>query len=362
MKFAGDLTLAYRVCLWSRLANRILLPLATFNAKDADSLYKGVRKIKWLDHMKSKGSFVVDFSGVSPTIKNSQFGALKVKDAICDQIREKKGARPDIDKENPDIRVNVFLKDKEATISIDLSGDSLHRRGYRTMPGAAPLKENLAAAILYRSNWLEFAKENKPLCDPMCGSGTILIEGAMMALDYAPGLLRKSFGFSKWLGHDQKVWDKLLSEAKERHQKGTQNFQGMICGSDIDPKVVSIARGHIKAAGLKNVIKISIKDIKEISPSVYGVTTPGLLVANPPYGKRLSELEDLSGLYKVFGKVLRESFLDWEMVMLTGNPDLGKVMGIRSHKRYNFFNGTIPCKLLLFNIIPPMFWREYKGA
>ena len=210
VKFVGDIILAYRVCLWSRLANRVLLVLATFNAEDADSLYHGVHRIKWLNHLRPDGSFVIDFVGISPTIKNSHFGALKVKDAIVDQIREATGKRPDINKEEPDLRINVYLYHEIATVSIDLSGESLHRRGYRSCPGAAPLKENLAAAILYRSRWPEFAKLGKPLFDPMCGSGTILIEAAMMAQDYAPGLLRKNFGFSKWLGHDRALWQKLL--------------------------------------------------------------------------------------------------------------------------------------------------------
>ncbi len=361
VKFTGDMTLAYRVCLWSRLANRVLLVLATFNAEDADSLYQEIQKIKWLHHLRAEGSLVVDFAGISPTIKNSHFGALKVKDAIVDQIRDATGKRPDVEKEEPDLRVNVYLYHELATVSIDLSGDSLHRRGYRTCPGSAPLKENLAAAILYRSGWLEGAKSGKVLFDPMCGSGTILIEAAMIAQDYAPGLLRKSFGFSHWLGHDHVAWEKIQAEAKERHLKGAQNFKTIIYGSDVDPDIIAMAKIHISNAGLANTIRVAVDEVKEATPTKYKITQPGVIVTNPPYGKRLSEEESLTGLYSDFGLVLRKNFINWEVAMFTGNPDLGKTMGVRAYKSYNFFNGTIPCKLLLFRITPEMFWREYKG-
>ena len=361
VKFTGDLTLAYRVCLWSRLANRILLPLAEFQVASAEDLYEGVRRIIWLEHLKPENSLVIDFTGVSLAIKNSHFGALKVKDAIVDQIREIAGKRPNIDKEQPDIRLNVYLYHEVATISIDLSGESLHRRGYRICPGAAPLKENLAAAVLSRSGWMKFASEGKPLFDPMCGSGTLLIEAAMIAQDYAPGLLRNSFGFDQWLHHDQGVWQQLQDEARDRHNIGRSKCRARIYGSDTDPEVVAAVSLHIQRADLEQMIKVTAHEIQEISPAQFKLTAPGIIVTNPPYGKRLQEEEGLGVLYRDFGRVLRENFLGWEMAMLTGNPELGKTMGIRAYKQYSFFNGTLPCKLLLFHIVPPMFWREYKG-
>jgi len=364
VKFVGDLALAYHACLWSRLANRILLPLAEFSAENADALYEGIRRVKWLEHLHPDNSLIVDFAGVSQEINNSHFGALKVKDAIVDQIRELTGKRPNIDKENPDMRINVYLYHDVATVSIDLSGESLHRRGYRINPGAAPLKENLAAAILYRSNWPEFALQGKPLFDPMCGSGTILIEAAMIAQDYAPGLLRKSFGFNKWLNHDRGVWKKIWDEAVERRKQGAQNFKVAVCGCDSDQKAISIAEEHINNAGLSKVIKIKVGEVGQIAPSDFHMDHPGIVVTNPPYGKRLHDEdgEDLSGLYRDFGAVLRRNFLNWDVAMLTGEPEFGKTMGIRSHKQYSFFNGTIPCKLLLFHVDLEMFWREYKGG
>ena len=361
VKFAGDLTLAYRACLWSRLANRILLPLSEFNAENAIALYDGVRKIKWLDHLRPTDTFVVDFAGTSPTIKNSHFGALKVKDAIVDQIRERIGTRPNINKEDPDLRINVYLYHETATVSIDLSGASLHRRGYRGEAGEAPLKENLAAAILYRTKWLEFAKLGKPLLDPMCGSGTILIEAAMMAQDYAPGLLRKYFGFSRWLHHEPRIWKDLCEEARQRRKLGAEQLHAEIRGYDTDPKMVGIARRNIANADLENIIDVTVKEINKFTPPTHHGNQYGIIVTNPPYGERLHDTEDLTQFYKDFGAVLRERFLNWEVAMLAGNPDLGKAMGIHSHKQYNFFNGSIPCKLILFHLVESNFYRRREA-
>lgn len=361
VSFVGELSVAYRACLWSRLANRVLLPLANFNVESAEDLYEGVCDIKWLDHLQQPtDSLAVDFAGLSSAIQHSHFGALKVKDAIVDQIRERTGDRPNIDKENPDIRINVYLYNDIATVSIDLSGDSLHRRGYRRSPGAAPLKENLAAAILYRSGWTKYAEQEKPLLDPMCGSGTILIEAAMIAQDYAPGLLRESFGFTNWRNHDRSGWKKLWEEAKERRAQGARKFKANIYGCDVDSEVVAATKSYVRNADLTQVIKVNVCDVKDVMPPEGNKS--GLIVTNPPYGVRLYDEESLADLYSDFGATLRENFLNWDVALLTGNPSLGKTMGIRSHKQYNFFNGAIPCKLLMFNVVESMFWREYKGG
>ena len=360
VKFFGELTLAYRACLWSRLANRVLFPLSEFNAPNAGALYDGISKIRWLEHLRPTDSFVVDFAGTSPDINNSHFGALKVKDAIVDQIRKATGNRPNIDKTNPDLRINVYLHNDIATTSIDLSGKSLHRRGYREESGAAPLKENLAAAILYRSKWVDFAKEGKPLLDPMCGSGTILIEAAMMAQDYAPGLLRNSFGFNKWLHHQPHVWKSLRDEAQERHNVGIKQLKAEIRGYDTSPKMAGIARRNIAKANLDKTIDVTVKAIDKFTPPTHHGNQYGIIVTNPPYGERLNDAQDLTQLYRDFGTVLRERFVNWEMAMLAGNPELGKALGIHSHKQYNFFNGTIPCKLLLFHLNEENFYRQRK--
>lgn len=357
VKFVGNLALAYRACLWSRLANRILLPLSEFNAPNAATLYDGIRNIKWLEHLRPTNSFIVDFIGTSPEIKNSHFGALKVKDAIVDQIREHTGIRPNVNKENPDLRINIYLYNNIATVSIDLSGNSLHQRGYREESGIAPIKENLAAAILYRSKWLDFAQQGKPLLDPMCGSGTILIEATMMAQDHAPGLLRTNFGFNKWLNHEPQTWHNLLQEAKERRAQGTQQLKAEIRGYDTSPKMVGIARRNVANAKLDNIIDVTVKEVAKFTPPTHHGNQYGIIVTNPPYGERLQNVEELKQFYHDFGSVLRERFLNWEMAMLTGNPTLGKELRIHSHKQYSFFNGTIPCKLLLFQITEPNLYR-----
>lgn len=350
VEFSGDLTLAYRICLWSRLANRILLPLAKVDAKNADLLYKNIRKINWLEHLRPVDTLVIDFAGTSRTINNSHFGALKVKDAIVDQFREKTGQRPTIDKENPALRINVYLYNDIATISVDLSGESLHRRGYRGSAGFAPLKENLAAAILYRANWPKLAKEGKTLLDPMCGSGTILIEAAMMAADIAPGLLRKSFGFTHWLKHNESIWHDLLLGAKARREKGLLNLNLEIRGYDSDLRAISNARSNIKRAGLDDVISVVSKELSKFTPPTHYGKKVGIIVTNPPYGERLGDAKKIISLYSDFGQILRERFTDWEVAVLTSNPELANAIRLYAHKRYSFFNGAIPCKLFLFKI------------
>jgi 23S rRNA (guanine2445-N2)-methyltransferase / 23S rRNA (guanine2069-N7)-methyltransferase len=218
--FEGDLALAYRVCLWSRLASRILLPLAEFDAADDSALYHGVRQIDWLRHLTPEGTLAVDANLFASAMTHERYAEQRVKDAIVDQIRDAHGVRPSVDTVQPDLRVNVVVKRDRATLSLDLSGASLHRRGWRREQGAAPLKENLACAVLLRAGWPETARAGGSLLDPMCGSGTLLIEGARMAADFAPGLQREHFGFLRWRGHDPAIWDRLLAEALQRADQG----------------------------------------------------------------------------------------------------------------------------------------------
>ncbi len=358
--FSGGLALAYRVCLWSRLAHRVLLQLAICNAEDALALYEGIKKIDWQDHLRVTDSFVVDFLGTSTIINNSLFGAQRVKDAIADYFIDHCGLRPSVNKVQPDLRINVHLHDEFATVSLDLAGESLHRRGYRQISGIAPLKETLAAAILYRSNWPQFCFQ-KPLFDPMCGSGTILIEAAMMAQDCAPGIFREKFGFSHWLNHDAMLWKDLQNEARERRLQGMRNFAStVIWGSDSDAKIVDLANEFMERAGFGDAIKIEKRDVDTIMPRFHTLNRPGLIIANPPYGKRMQGKhgEDLTTLYRCLGKQLREHFIGWEVAIFTGNPELCKNLYLRPQRQYNFFNGTIPCKLILFNIREDNFWHE----
>lgn len=345
----GTLETAYRLCLWSRLANRVLLVLTRFPVRSADELYAGIQTIDWRDHLDSKGTLAIDFSGTCKAIDNTHFGALKVKDAIVDALRDRMGNRPSVEKRNPDIRVNVHLRRDEATVSLDLSGTSLHQRGYRLQQGAAPLKENLAAAILLRANWPELAKQGYALSDPMCGMGTFLIEGAMMAADVAPGLKREYWGFNGWQSHVPSIWSRLLEEAQQRAEKGLQQEPLWIRGYEADPRLIQPARNNIARAGLADWVKVYQGELATFAPSP-DKGQPGLLICNPPYGERLGDEASLLYLYQHLGERMRSQCLGWQAGVFTGAPQLGRRMGIRSHKQYAFFNGAIPCRLLMFDV------------
>jgi 23S rRNA (guanine2445-N2)-methyltransferase / 23S rRNA (guanine2069-N7)-methyltransferase len=347
--FKGFLETAYRVCLWSRLANRILLPLEHFTALTPDDLYDRVRSmVNWHDHVETDGYLAVDFTARNSNGFHSHYAALRVKDAIVDQFKERFGNRPSVDTAIPDIRVNVYMKQNQATLSLDLSGDSLHKRGYRVEGGAAPLKENLAAAILIRAGWPDIAQKGGTLIDPMCGSGTLLIEAAMMAFDVAPGLGRKYFGFLKWKQHDQVVWKNLLDEAIEREERGTEGREVLFFGFDADKQVITQARSNASSAGLLEFIQFYCRDLDTLKAP--GISESGLVIANPPYGERMGEKESLESLYHCLGERLKEGFSGWRASVFTANPNLAKHMGIRAKKQYKFFNGALSCKLLNFEI------------
>ncbi|WP_339510334.1 bifunctional 23S rRNA (guanine(2069)-N(7))-methyltransferase RlmK/23S rRNA (guanine(2445)-N(2))-methyltransferase RlmL [Pseudomonas sp. RL_15y_Pfl2_60] len=345
---------AYRLCLWSRLANRVLLVLKRFPVKDAQSMYEGVLEVDWYEHMEPNGTLAVEFSGNGSGIDNTHFGALKVKDAIVDKLRQKDGTRPSVDKLNPDLRIHLRLDRGEAILSLDLSGHSLHQRGYRLQQGAAPLKENLAAAVLIRAGWPRIAAEGGALADPMCGVGTFLVEAAMMAADVAPNLTREQWGFSKWLGHVPAIWKKLQAEAQERADIGMAKPPLWIRGYEADPRLIQPAKNNIDRAGLSHWIKVYQGEVATFEPRP-DQNQKGLVICNPPYGERLGDEASLLYLYQNLGERLRQACMGWEAAVFTGAPDLGKRMGIRSHKQYAFWNGALPCKLLLIKVQPEQF-------
>lgn len=351
--FAGMET-AYRLCLWSRLANRVLLVLARFPVSNAETLYEGVKAVDWSEHLDAGGSLAVEFSGRGAGIDNTHFGALKVKDAIVDRLRAQFGQRPSVDKDNPDLRVHLRLDKGEAVLSIDLSGHSLHQRGYRLQQGAAPLKENLAAAILIRAGWPRIAAEGGALADPMCGVGTFLVEAGLMAADVAPNLKRQQWGFSRWLGHVPAVWNRLHAEAEERARIGLSKPPLWIRGYEADPRLIQPARNNIERAGLGEWVRIYQGELATFEPRT-DKGQAGLVVCNPPYGERLGDEASLLYLYQNLGERLRQACMGWEAAIFTGAPELGKRMGIRSHKQYALFNGALPCKLLLLQVRPDQF-------
>lgn len=346
--FEGSLAIGYRACLWSRLASRILLPLTHFPASSPEELYAGVQTMPWKEHLDPDGTIAVDLTTSQSAITHSHYGALKVKDAVVDQLRDEFGIRPSVDTAQPDIRINVYLLRDVATVSLDLSGESLHRRGYRTHTVQAPLKENLAAAILIRAHWPAIAKQAGMLVDLMCGSGTLPIEGAMIAADIAPGLAREYFGFLHWKQHDTPVWAELLDEAHQRRETGLAQLPP-IHGYDHDPLAIRAARDNIKRAGLGNLIVAQQRELDACTPEE---TPTGLVLANPPYGERLGPGSELPALYAEIGTQFKKCFPGWRGAVFTGNPELGKVMGLRAGKMHTLYNGAIECKLLHFEITP----------
>lgn len=360
--FDATLEAAYRICLWSRLANHILLPLATVDAISIPSLLKKIQDLPWSDHMSEQHTFKIDFSGQSTLIHHTLYGSQLIKDGIVDYFRAHTRVRPNIDTLNPDIVINAHLYGDKLTLSLDLSGQSLHKRGYRSTAGDAPLKENLAAAILYRCGYPEHWQDLTYVVDPMCGTGTLLIEAALIATDTAPGLLRSSFGFSAWKQHDAALWARLYSEAEERRMTGMKRAVPGFLGYDASPRAIVQAREHIANAALTDLISVSVRELNNLAPPTHLGAKPGLLLTNPPYGERLGDDDALRPLYQHLGSKLRESFEGWSVALFTGNPDLGKATGIRAKKQYAFWNGSIPCKLLLMDILPAWYMRGRQPA
>jgi 23S rRNA (guanine2445-N2)-methyltransferase / 23S rRNA (guanine2069-N7)-methyltransferase len=346
--FSGPLGIAYRACLWSRLASRVLMPLAEFDAADGDALYAGVQAIDWSRHMAAHSTMAVDSVTSQSKLTHSQYIALRVKDAVVDQFRDRSGSRPDIDTDEPDLRLNLRLKKDRATLSLDLSGSPLHRRGWREEQGEAPLKENLAAAILLRARWPEIYAQGGSLLDPMCGSGTLLIEGALMAADVAPGLRREYFGLLGWIGHDIPLWRGLLDEAKARAEAGLRSLRPCFFGSDADPRMVQTAKRNAQSAGIAGFLHLDRRDAAHAEPPPE--TPLGLVVTNPPYGERLGDRAELPGLYGELGQALRDRFQGWRAAVLAGDEELGRALKLRADKRYALYNGALETVLLTFEL------------
>ena len=348
--FDGSRALAYSACLWSRLSNRILQPIASLEAGDADSLYRELSGIDWGELFGPQQSIAIDFSGQNRQIRNTQFGAQRSKDAIVDWFVANVGQRPSVERHNPDVRLNIRLVRDRAHLSIDFSGGSLHRRGYRLHSGAAPLKENLAAAILLRADWPGIAARGGALIDPMCGSATLLLEAAMMVADIAPALGRKRFGFEYLRGYNEQQWQAILSDARGRGERGRVAQLPEIRGYDADPKVIRVAQNNIARIGLEKVVRVSCKPLAELTRPTHRPLPLGLVVCNPPYGERLGEKESLGYLYRQLGEKILAEFAGWQAAIFTSDLDLGRATGLRSHKRYALFNGAIAASLLLFDL------------
>ncbi|EHT10830.1 TPA: bifunctional 23S rRNA (guanine(2069)-N(7))-methyltransferase RlmK/23S rRNA (guanine(2445)-N(2))-methyltransferase RlmL [Raoultella ornithinolytica] len=336
--FQGDTRLLYQSLMWSRLASRIMLPLGQCSVYSDLDLYLGVQAIPWTEIFTPDATFAVHFSGLNDEIRNSQYGALKVKDAIVDSFTRKNLPRPNVDRENPDLRINVWLNKETAHISLDLSGEGLHLRGYRDGTGMAPIKETLASAIVMRSGWVP----GTPLLDPMCGSGTLLIEAAMLATDRAPGLHRGHWGFNGWLQHDDAVWKEVKAEAQTRARKGLAAYESRFYGSDVDARVIERARSNARRAGVGELITFGAKDVAQLSnPLPKGPY--GTVISNPPYGERLESEPALIALHSLLGRTMKTQFGGWNLSLFSASPELLSCLQLRADKQFKAKNGPLDC-------------------
>jgi 23S rRNA (guanine2445-N2)-methyltransferase / 23S rRNA (guanine2069-N7)-methyltransferase len=346
--FSGTLETAYRACLESRLANRVFLEIARFEAASAEAFYAAAREVDWSQHLGPRATLACDFSGEHPAITHTHFGALKLKDAIVDALRDATGVRPDIVLDRPSVRVHAHARGAEITLALDLAGESLHRRGYRAAAGEAPLKENVAAGVLARSGWPDLAAAGAEFLDPMCGSGTLVIEAALMAAHCAPGLRRDYFGFLGWRGHDEALWRRVREEAKARCL-ATAEPTAAIRGQDRDPTAVRDARANAERAGIAHWVHFEVGELSRAAPA--GADSPrGLLCTNPPYGIRLESLDAARAVHRELGEVLRARFQGWQAAVLTGAPQLGMELGIRAARTHALWNGAIECRLLRMSV------------
>lgn len=351
VSFDGNIENAYKACLWSRVSSRILLQLKEFTIASDDDLYSEIISIDWSEHFSEDETLAIDCFSSHSVVTHSHYAALRVKDAIVDQFTKNTTYRPSIDKDNPDIRLNVYLSDKQCLIYLDLSGEALHKRGYRQKAGSAPLRETLAASMLYRAKWRSFYQQDLPFFDPMCGSGTLLIEAAMMAANIAPGLLRERFGFHCWRQFDLSQWQKIRSDAEQKQQQGMLSVP-VICGSDNSEQLVGVARSNIDSAGLSSVIKVTLQDATVNLLPCKGIDKPGLLVTNPPYGKRIGQVQLLRTLYHRFGTQLKTNFDGWTAVIITSEPELAQSLGLRAFRKNALFNGALKAVLYQYRVNP----------
>jgi 23S rRNA (guanine2445-N2)-methyltransferase / 23S rRNA (guanine2069-N7)-methyltransferase len=345
VKFQGTLEVGYRTCLWSRTATRVLLSLGSIDASSSKHVYEAVRRIDWREHLAPNATLACDCSGGNESIRHTIYGSQLLKDAVCDYLRDTTGERPNIKPDRPDVLLHLHVEGPTALVSVDFSGESLHRRGYRSEGGRAPLKENVAAAVLLRAGWPQVNEQGGVLVDPMCGSGTFLTEGALIAADAAPALEREYFGFTGWRGHDAELWERLRSEAKARRAARTP--RRCIFGSDIDSEAVRMSIENAQQAGVADWVHVEKRTLSELTPPKAG---GGLIVANPPYGERIGAESGLPALYSELGTALRDHFQGWQAAILTGNPPLARNLGFYAKRTHRFYNGTIECRLLRFEL------------
>lgn len=329
VRFTGDKALMYRANMHLRTASRVLKTITSFKAKNADEVYEQIKKMDWTDVMTVKTTFAVESTVYSEEFSHSKFVAYRVKDAIVDWFRDKTGDRPSVKLDNPNVTIHIHIAGTQCTVLLDSSGDSLHKRGYRISQTEAPLNEALAAGMILMTGW----KGESDFIDPMCGSGTLLIEAALIALNIPPGLYRSSFGFEKWLDFDKELFDDIYHD-----DSAERVFAHKIYGSDISKRAMAITEQNVKSAGLTKYIVLENKSVKDIE-----TPSPGcLLVTNPPYGERITS-DDILGLYAIVGSVFKHKFQGSKCWLISSHIECLDKIGLKSSKRIKLLNGTLEC-------------------
>jgi 23S rRNA (guanine2445-N2)-methyltransferase / 23S rRNA (guanine2069-N7)-methyltransferase len=335
----GTLRDGYRICLWSRVASRVLMPLAELDADDDRALYESLHAVPWWEHFDPAQTFAIGSSKTPSSPFPSHYWVQRAKDAIVDGFRDRLGVRPSVDKKNPTVRFHLHIGERHHELALDFSGEALHRRGYRRAGGKAPLKENLAAAILYLAGWPEAARQGRPLMDPTCGSGTFLIEAALMATCCAPGLLRKRFGFEHWLQHDASAF---ASERAAALAARKSECPARIFGCDASSEALSHARDNLTAAGVEQHVSLALRELSIVEKPGEG----GILVCNPPYGHRLGDESTLFLFYQSLGDTLKRGFDGWTAYVFAAHGGNLKHLGLRPTRRHVLYNGAIECRLV----------------
>ncbi|NJK41638.1 MAG: RNA methyltransferase [Acaryochloridaceae cyanobacterium SU_2_1] len=336
--FRGDRKLLYQINLWARLPFRILMHLDSFPCQDAQDLYRGIHRLPWQQYLSPAQTLAVDATGKTEALNHSHFTALQVKNAIVDQQRAEFGERSNVEPQHPDLRINIHLEQDHCIVSLDSSGSSLHRRGYRPALGVAPLKESLAAAIIRLSGW----QPDQAFIDPLCGSGTLPLEACLIGLQRAPGLFRQ-FGFQTWLDYDAQLWQSLKAEAEAAQ---ALHLPMPIWGSDRDPDVIEQARANAQRCGVTDHVWLEPMDLQEVQAP----TDSGILICNPPYGERLGQSEDLGAFYQALGGLFKQRFKGWTVFVLSGNRLLSQAIGLKSCQRIALNNGSLPCQLMKYEL------------
>jgi 23S rRNA (guanine2445-N2)-methyltransferase / 23S rRNA (guanine2069-N7)-methyltransferase len=348
VNFEAEWQTVYDILMWSRIASRVLYPVAKFEAKDEQTLYDNVSIIDWSQHLSSNSSFLVNSQSFRSELSHTKFVSQRVKDAIVDHFKDMDEQRPDVEFEQPDVSIQCRIRQNNVILSIDLAGMGMHRRGYRLQGAAAPIKENLAAALLTRAGWLKECQQSSyqklSIYDPMCGSGTFLIEAAMMALDIAPGLGREYLGIFGWQQFQPNLWQNTVQEAEQRREQKINAERLSIAGSDINPKAIRSAQANVALAGLEDCVKLHIAGLDQVEQLV--LDESGLVIVNPPYSERLGEFDQVKSLYAELGELLKQKFTGWNASVLSPQKEFGHSLGIRAKKIYKFNNASIACELL----------------